>query len=76
METYDYVVIGGGSAGCIVAARLASESDARVLLLECGDGQSEGVAELLRERGWSRVATFDDLSGRARAVEARRTAMR
>ncbi|MFV8754134.1 GMC family oxidoreductase [Nannocystaceae bacterium ST9] len=37
MDTYDYVVIGGGSAGCIVAARLASESDASVLLLELGD---------------------------------------
>lgn len=37
MDSYDYVVIGGGSAGCIVAARLASESDARVLLLEFGD---------------------------------------
>lgn len=37
VENYDYVVIGGGSAGCIVAARLAQESQASVLLLEAGD---------------------------------------
>jgi choline dehydrogenase len=37
VDEFDYIVVGGGSAGCIVAARLASESDARVLLLEFGD---------------------------------------
>lgn len=34
-ETFDHVVVGGGSAGCIVAARLAAGQ--RVLLLEAGD---------------------------------------
>lgn len=36
-QRYDYIVVGGGSAGCIVAARLAQESSARVLLLEAGE---------------------------------------
>ena len=36
MESYDYIVVGGGSAGCAVAARLAQDKRTRVLLLEAG----------------------------------------
>ena len=36
IETFDYIVIGGGSSGCVVAARLASEGGAKVLVLEAG----------------------------------------
>jgi choline dehydrogenase len=47
METFDYVIVGGGSAGCIVAARLASESDARVLLLELGERGEDNPETLI-----------------------------
>ncbi len=36
MDRYDYIVVGGGSAGCVTAARLVREFGARVLLLEAG----------------------------------------
>ncbi|MGQ0485404.1 MAG: GMC family oxidoreductase [Hyphomicrobiales bacterium] len=35
-EICDYLVIGGGSAGCIVAKRLAERSRGRIILLEAG----------------------------------------
>lgn len=41
MQTFDYVVVGGGSAGCAVAARLARDTKASICVLEAGPADND-----------------------------------
>ena len=46
MENFDHIVIGGGSSGCVAAARLVSDSNARVLVLEAGHSNRHPLLDM------------------------------
>src|SRR5690606_35451404 len=77
-EQYDYVIVGGGAAGCILAKRLTASGQHSVLLLEAGgEGKHprisipEGFSKLMTNKtfNWgSETEPEDNTLGRRIAV--------
>jgi choline dehydrogenase len=54
LTEFDYIVVGGGSSGSIVAGELSRDPSKTVLLLECGDSAQENP-ETLEADGYKRA---------------------
>jgi choline dehydrogenase len=55
---FDVVVVGGGAAGCVVAARLSESGSRSVLLLEAGPDLRADLPDEIRD-GWHMTRQFD-----------------
>src|SRR6516225_9504003 len=57
-KVFDVVVVGGGAAGCVTAARLAESPSRSVLLLEAGPDLRANLPEAFRD-GWRLCRDLD-----------------
>jgi choline dehydrogenase len=55
--SYDYIIVGAGSAGCVLAARLSEDPDVRVLLVEAGGRDRHPFLKV--PLAWLQIARLD-----------------
>jgi choline dehydrogenase len=76
VDVYDYVIVGAGVAGSVLAARLSERADARVLVLEAGSASPPPQSSLpgvwpslsMTEWNWGEWSTLQPATGKTTPV--------